>query len=138
VTDGSDTASSGAASSDDPTGPSDCGAHPGIAAELRALTLTALDRLEPALQRMRAEQPTAPGVATCAGCPVCAVLAVLRGERPELAVKLAEQLGGLLAVLRTALEEGDPAGARSAPDPPAPPAGSGRRVQRIPVERVAP
>jgi hypothetical protein len=115
-----------------------CGAHPGVAAELRALALVALDRLEPALQRMRAEQPTAAAPATCAGCPVCALLAVLRGERPELAVTLAEHLGGLLAVLRAALEEGDPAADASPADPTAPTAGTGRRVHRIPVERVAP
>ena len=102
-----------------------CGAHPGIGSELRALALVALDRLEPA-------------GTSCTGCPICAVLALLRGERPELAVAVAEQLGALLAVLRTALEEGDPAAAAPTPDPPAPGAASGRRVQRIPVERVDP
>ncbi len=67
------------------------------------------------------------------------MLALLRGERPELAVAVAEQLGGLLAVLRTALEEGDPAAARTGPGSArAAAAGSGRRVQRIPVERVTP
>jgi hypothetical protein len=63
---------------------------------------------------------------------VCAVLAVLRGERPELAARLAEQAGGLVAVLRAALEEG--AGAA----PPAAdtgPATSRPRVQRITVAR---
>ena len=129
-----------AAPSDGPDG--GCGAHPGIGAEVRALALLALDRLEPALQRMLAEPPTAPAATSCAGCPVCAVLALLRGERPELAVTVAEQLGGLLAVLRVALEEGDPAASGppanpADPDPSAPAPGSGRRVQRIPVERVA-
>jgi hypothetical protein len=115
-----------------------CGAHPGIGSELRALALVALDRLEPMLDRVRAEPSTAPAGTSCTGCPICAVLALLRGERPELAVAVAEQLGGLLAVLRTALEEGDPAAAAPTPDPPAPGAATGRRVQRIPFERVDP
>jgi hypothetical protein len=113
-----------------------CGAHPDIGAELRALALVALDRLEPIVDRLRTEPSTAPSGTSCTGCPICAVLALLRGERPELAVAVAEQLGGLLAVLRTALEEGDPAAAPPTPAPPAPGAASGRRVQRIPVERV--
>jgi hypothetical protein len=140
--------------------PPHCDAHTGAATELRALALTALDRLEPAVQRWRTAPPAAPGAATCAGCPVCAVLAVFRGERPELTGRMAAQLDGLLAVLRAALEEGDPGSAAPAPDAgtstaagpdaasqtptptPSPPAsapsgGSGRRVQRIPVERVA-
>jgi hypothetical protein len=127
------------ASDGEPGGVGDraCGAHAGVGAELRALALTALDRLEPVLQRLGAEQPAAPTAGPCAGCPVCALLAVLRGERPELAVTLAEQLGGLLAVLRTALEEGDPTATRPAAEPPTAPKPSERRVQRIPVERVA-
>lgn len=115
-----------------------CGAHPGVGAELRALALVALDRLEPMVARVHAEPPTTPAATSCSGCPICAALALLRGERPELAVTVAEQLGGLLAVLRTALEEGDPAAARPTPDPPGPAAASGRRVERITVERVAP
>ena len=121
-------------------GPEDpgCAAHPGAAAELRTLALAALDRLEPALLRLRTGSPTTAGAAGCTACPVCAVLAVLRGERPELAATVADQLGGLLAVLRAALEEGDPAGRAGRGQPPQPsrPA-PGRRVQRIPVERVA-
>ena len=124
----------GASRSDD----GGCGAHPGIGTELRALALVALDRLEPMLARVRTEPSTAAADTSCTGCPICAVLALLRGERPELAVTVAEQLGGLLAVLRTALEEGDPAAAQPDPDPAAPGAASGRRVQRIPVERVTP
>ena len=115
-----------------------CDEHPGVGAELRALVLAALDRWEPALVRLRDETaPSAPGAAACVGCPVCALLAALRGERGELAPRLAEQLSVLLAVLRAALEEGDPAGR---PEPAAEPAPAAprRRVQRIPIERVAP
>jgi hypothetical protein len=118
----------------------DCDGHPGFGSELRALALAALDRLEPAVHRLRDERPPTPSAPACVGCPVCAVLAVLRGERPEPALRMGEQLSELLAVLRTALEEGDPAGARPdsppTPDPARSP--SGRRVQRIPIERVAP
>lgn len=117
-----------------------CDGHPGFGAELRALALSVLERLEPAVHRLRDERPPTPSAPACAGCPVCAVLALLRGERPELALRMGEQLSELLAVLRTALQEGDPASARSDSPPspePAPPR-SGRRVQRIPIERVAP
>jgi hypothetical protein len=111
-----------------------CGGHPGIGEELRALVLTALDRIGPVLDRIRDEQsaPGRPSDGTCAVCPVCAVIAALRGERPELATRLAEQAAGLLAVLRAALEEGAPAPA-DAPAESAPP--SGRRVQHIKVDR---
>jgi hypothetical protein len=111
----------------------------GLAAELRSLALSVLDRIEPALLRMHTEQPSSPP-AGCTGCPVCAVLAVLRAERPELTATLAAQLGDLLVVLRAALEEGDPVATRSAtPEPSAEAAAHPRRrVQRIPVERVAP
>lgn len=111
-----------------------CSGHPGLS-ELRALAAGALDRLVPVLDRLRAEPATAPGVQTCVVCPVCALAAVLRGERPELAVRLAEQAAGLVAVLRAALEEGDPASVGLATDPPAPP--PSRTVQRIPVQRPA-
>lgn len=108
-----------------------CDAHPGASAELRALARTALDRIEPVLDRLRIEPPTPVPAETCAACPLCALLAVLRGERPELVQRLAEQLGGLVTVLRAALEES------AAPEPPQRTAsGSRKTVQRIPVVRV--
>ena len=99
--------------------------HAGLPAELRAVVLLALERITPMLDRAAAGPATGP--ASCASCPVCAVLAVLRGERPELGVRLAEQASGLLAVLRAALEE---------PEPAARPAPQARVVQHIRVERV--
>jgi hypothetical protein len=109
----------------------DCGGHAGLTGELRALLLTAVDRAEPVLERMRAAAPVASPAATCAVCPVCAVLAALRGERTEYSTRLAEHLAGILAVLRAALAED----ATENPPQPKPDAG-GRTVQRIPVVRV--
>jgi hypothetical protein len=109
-----------------------CGAHPGVSAELRVLLLNALDRLGPVLERVRAE-PATPAAETCAVCPLCAVVAALRGERPELAVRLAEHAVGLLAVLRSALADSGPP---SGPPDPTTPSAPGRRVQHIPVERT--
>lgn len=143
---------------------SGCGSHAGLGAELRAVAVLALDRLGPVLDRARAEDPSraedptraedparsdGPGRGpqspeVCAVCPVCAVVALLRGERPELGVRLAEHAAGLLAVLQAALHEGDPAAARTTPHPdgsawahPIRTAPS-RRVQRIRVDRPAP
>ena len=110
------------------TGPDCLSALP---AELRALVTVALDRIEPIIDRMRSEPATA-ATATCAVCPVCAVIAALRGERPELAVRLAEQAAGVLAVLRVALDEGNPGPVPPEPER-APPT---RTVQYIHVERV--
>jgi hypothetical protein len=107
-----------------------CDAHAGASAELRALARTALDRVEPVLDRLRIEPPTPVSAETCAVCPLCALVAALRGERPELVQRLAEQLGGLVTLLRSALDE--------TPEP-APPertaSGSPKVVQRIPVDR---
>lgn len=103
-----------------------CTGHSGLSTELRAVVLLALDRFAPVLERIGAEPATGPS--SCASCPLCAVLAALRGERPELAVRLAEHATGLAAALRTALEEDS--------TPPAPPAPT-RPVQHIHVERTA-
>jgi len=111
-----------------------CAGHPGLGAEVRGIAVAVLDRLEPALDRVRAG--TATGTvdgAACGVCPVCAVLAVINRERPELAARVAEQAASMLAVLRTALEEGDPVAKAAPPEPPPAPT---RKVQRIPVERV--
>ncbi|GAA1301407.1 hypothetical protein ACQPZA_10555 [Pseudonocardia xinjiangensis] len=108
-----------------------CNEHAGLGAELRALVLSTLDRLEPVLERMRTE-PVTQTAETCANCPVCALLAALRGDHPELAGQLAAYASGLLNVLRAALEEGAPAphGSPAAePDPPQ------RRVQHIVIDR---
>jgi hypothetical protein len=112
-----------------------CGQHGAPAEELRTLVLAAIDRIGPVLDRMRTEPAdAAPTASTCAVCPVCAVIAALRGERPELAARLAEQAAGLLTVLRAALEESGPAPAA----PPTADGGSGtRRVQHIRVDRPA-
>lgn len=99
--------------------------------EVRALVIVALDRIEPIIDRVRSEPATA-AVGTCSVCPVCALIAALRGERPELAVRLAEQAAGILAVLRAALDEGNPAPPPPEPAPPVPT----RKVQYIHVERV--
>jgi hypothetical protein len=109
-----------------------CGGHAGVGEELRMIALTALDRIDPVLDRMRTE-PVGDVPDVCAGCPICAVIAALRGERPELAVRLAEHAAGLAAVLRAALEDGAPApaAADTAERPPE------RRVQHIRVERQA-
>jgi hypothetical protein len=122
-----------------------CDAHAGASAELRALARTALDRIEPVLDRLRTEPPTSMESATCAACPLCALMAALRGERPELVQRLAEQLGGLVTLLRAALDETASDGTASdgtASDgiaEPAPPertaSGSPKTVQRIPIER---
>lgn len=114
-----------------------CGTHAGLGAELRAVAVLLLDRLGPVLDRATAEGARTDGPPACSVCPVCAVVALLRGERPELAVRLAEHAAGLLEVLQTALHEGNgtpPPGPSAAPPTPAGPA---RRVQHIPVVREA-
>ncbi len=115
----------------------DCG-HDHVGGDLRSdfreLLLDTIDRVGPILEAARTGTPDASYAATCAVCPVCAVLAALRGERTELSIRLAEHASGLLAVLRTALEEGDPAGSPPS-TPPSPPRPSGRPVQHIPVVR---
>jgi hypothetical protein len=82
-----------------------------------------------------------PDGSACGWCPLCAIVAVVRGERPELVARLAEQLAQLVALLRAVLadrwepEEGvhmpgfRPA-ARPAADDTAP-----ARVQHIAVRR---
>lgn len=117
------------------TGPG-CGTHAGLGAELRAVAVLALDRLGPVLDGLRPDGSGTGQAPPCAVCPVCALVSVLRGERPELAVRLAEHAAGLLAVLQAALHEGNPT---PAPTPaPAPPEGPGRRVQHIRIDRPVP
>lgn len=71
---------------------------------------------------------------TCGWCPICAVAALVRGDRPELTSRLADQLAGLVELLRESLAEhrhADPAA-----DAARPPAAEETKVQRIEVRRV--
>jgi len=82
-----------------------------------------------------------PDGSACGWCPLCAIVAVVRGERPELVARLAEQLAQLVALLRAVLadrwepEEGvHMPGFRPAPRPAADATGPAR-VQHIAVRR---
>jgi hypothetical protein len=108
-----------------------------IAEELRLLLGVLAERAEPWLNRLATTPEDAEHTpATCGWCPVCAGMAVLRGERPELAVRAAEHASGLLAVLRASLAERPPAAPKPEPehaDEPAAP--EPERVQKIAIRR---
>lgn len=99
-----------------------CGSHAGIPDDLRATALQLLERVRAVVEPLADPGPDPgagrdaarePGPGACSACPVCALLAVLRGERSELAARLAEHTTGLLGVLVAALEEaGEQAPAR--------------------------
>ncbi len=82
-------------------------------------------------------ETTSGGAASCGWCPICAVAALVRGDQPELTGKLAEQLSGLVELLRGTLaqhrhaEPADPA-----PETAEPAAERAGKVQRIEVRRV--
>lgn len=73
-----------------------------LAAELRALADVLIDRVDPWLSSLAAPGE---GPGSCSWCPVCALVAALRGDRPELARRLAEQGGGLLNAVRLLVAE---------------------------------
>ena len=68
------------------------------------------------------------GSAPCGWCPLCAAVSFARGSNPELASQLGEQVTGLVALLRQAVEQQSGADAGERPQPPA--------VQHIDVQRV--
>lgn len=87
-------------------------------------------------------QDSAPGgSASCGWCPICAIAALVRGDRPELTERLADQLAGLVELLRDSLAEHEHGHERTAPDPRtgahdrAEPAAA-PKVQRIDVRRT--
>lgn len=97
-----------------------------LAEELRLLLDALAERAQPLVNRWAAAAEDGEHTpATCGWCPLCAGIAMVRGERPELAVKAAEHAAGLLAVLRTAL----------VPEPVPDPAPSDERVQHITLRR---
>jgi len=111
-----------------------------LADELRLLVEMVVERAAPWLDGLvTAGHGTDSGereVTDCGWCPLCAVVALVRGERPELVARLAEQLAQLVALLRAVLAD------RWEPDEgfhmpgfqprPKPEPRTGR-VQRIPV-----
>lgn len=124
----------------------DGGGRDRMAEELRLLLDAAAQRAEEYLrgaggaERDRGAGPsgeTGSGGASCGWCPICAVAALVRGDQPELTAKLADQLSGLVELLRGTLAEHrhtDPAGpAAETAEPAAEPAS---KVQRIEVRRV--
>lgn len=110
-------------------------AVPDAIAELRALADVVLDRIEPWLRLEAAPTEKLAGGTACEWCPLCALVAALRGERPELSHKLAEQGVGWLAAVRALLDTHDEACSATNPAPAEPVVVP--RVQRIHVRSSA-
>jgi hypothetical protein len=111
-----------------------------LAEEIRLLVEMVVERAAPWLEGIVASGhgPADRAASTdCGWCPLCAVVAVARGERPEFAARLVEQLGQLVALLRAVLaDRWDPEHGFHMPgfqpDPKPEPASA--RVQHIPVQ----
>ncbi|MEV6827859.1 hypothetical protein [Amycolatopsis sp. NPDC051102] len=118
---------------------------PRLAEEIRLLAELVAEKAAPWLEGVLAAGHGTPDEAkpegsACGWCPLCAIVAVVRGERPELVARLAEQLAQLVALLRAVLadrwepEEGvHMPGFRPAPRPADP--RPSPRVQHIAVRR---
>ena len=85
-------------------------AGPRLAEEIRLLVEMVVEKAAPWLEGVLAaghgtpDEGKADGSA-CGWCPLCAIVAVVRGERPELVARLAEQLAQLVALLRAVLAD---------------------------------
>jgi hypothetical protein len=121
-------------------------AGPKLAEEIRLLVEMVVEKAAPWLEGVVAAghgdpDQAKPDASACGWCPLCAIVAVVRGERPEFAARLLEQLAQLVALLRAVLadrwepDEGvHMPGFRPAPRPPAD-ASVSVRVQHIAVRR---
>ncbi|MDT7805606.1 MAG: hypothetical protein QOI78_9039 [Actinomycetota bacterium] len=117
-----------------------------LAEELRLLVEMVVEKAAPWLEGVVAAghgdpDQAKPEGSACGWCPLCAIVAVVRGERPEFAARLLEQLAQLVALLRAVLadrwepDEGvHMPGFRPAPRPAADDMAS-PRVQHITVRR---
>lgn len=115
-----------------------------LAEEIRLLVEMVVEKAAPWLEGVvAAGHGTAevkPDSSGCGWCPLCAIVAVVRGERPEFAARLLEQLAQLVALLRAVLaDRWEPDGGvhmpgfRPEPKPAAD--ASSPRVQHITVRR---
>lgn len=112
-----------------------------LAEEIRLLVEMVVERAAPWLDGIVASGHGAAdrSATECGWCPLCAVVAVVRGERPEFAARLVEQLGQLVALLRAVLaDRWDPEHGFHMPgfqpDPKPQPEPASTRVQHIPVQ----
>ena len=83
---------------------------PRLAEEIRLLAEMVVEKAAPWLEGVLAAGHGTPDEAkadasACGWCPLCAIVAVVRGERPELVARLAEQLAQLVALLRAVLAD---------------------------------
>lgn len=121
-----------------------CDAHAAVSGEVRALAELLAEALEPWAQRLRdsaGDRDGQPGPAmpsTCTWCPVCAVVGLLRGQRPELAARLAEHGVGLLTALRELLAAHAAQAGNGEPTAGGTGSGDDRRpgAQHVPVRRA--
>jgi hypothetical protein len=72
----------------------------------------------------------ATGAPECTWCPLCQLVAVLRGDRPEVAARLAETQTAVVGLLR-ALADAAGAGAPPNPGPDGRGSSAGGRIQKI-------
>ncbi|MEU8637413.1 hypothetical protein AB0C38_34995 [Amycolatopsis sp. NPDC048633] len=122
-------------------------AGPRLAEEIRLLAEMVVEKAAPWLEGVVAAghgvpDEAKPDASACGWCPLCAIVAVVRGERPEFAARLLEQLAQLVALLRAVLadrwepDEGvHMPGFRPAPRPTATDDMASPRVQHIAVRR---
>jgi hypothetical protein len=81
-----------------------------LAEELRLLVEMVVEKAAPWLEGVVAAghgdpDQAKPEASACGWCPLCAIVAVVRGERPEFAARLLEQLAQLVALLRAVLAD---------------------------------
>jgi hypothetical protein len=103
-----------------------------IVDELRQLLDAVAFRTEEYLHDCR--EATADPDAPCGWCPVCAVVSIMRGQQPEMTVRLAEHLAGIVTLLRELLAQH-----QANPSPPRPDSSeptTETKVQHIDVRRV--
>lgn len=76
-----------------------------IVEELRMLLDAAASRAQGYLNGLNAEESATHSETSCGWCPICAATSFVRGEHPELAARLGEQVTGLVTLLRQLVEE---------------------------------